>query len=145
MIAYHGTTRQSARKISVEGLLPRRPSKRVWFAVAKSYALRRAKTQARRRRDKPIVLRCDLNLHELRKRYSNRRVFCNGGLIAISGPVPVSVLTDFPSYYGAPFTPPEIAQWVNRLLQIPAHKGAGAHHAGTLRLYDWLERRGYFC
>ena len=125
----------------MEGLLPKRPSRRVWFAVEKGYAQRRAKTQARRRHDRPVVLKCNLNLGELRSRYGIRRVICRAGVIAIDGWVPVGVLSDFPASYGAPLTPEEIAQSVNQLLQIPAHKGAGPRHAGTERLFDWLERR----
>ena len=36
MIVYHGTTMKRARRICKAGFLPRKPSKRVWFAKARS-------------------------------------------------------------------------------------------------------------
>lgn len=87
MILYHGTTRRRARRICLEGFLPRRPSSRVWFAESRSYAIGRAKTQARRSRGRPCVLRCDINLAELRKRLGKNKVLHRNSVIAIGGPV----------------------------------------------------------
>lgn len=92
MIAYHGTTDQRARRIAKEGFLPRKPSRRVWFAESRRYALGRAKTQARRASDRPVVLTCDLNLAQLRERLGARRIFHKNHIIAISAKVPVTVL-----------------------------------------------------
>ena len=47
MIVYHGTTQERARRIAREGLRPRVPSKRVWFAQHRAYARQRAQSQAR--------------------------------------------------------------------------------------------------
>jgi len=74
MIVYHGTTNRRARRICVEGFLPRKPSGRVWFAESRAYALGRAKTQARRSRDRPVVLACDIDIHRMRNRYGAKRI-----------------------------------------------------------------------
>ena len=68
LLLYHGTTRRSAEQIAIEGFAPRRPSRRVWFAQSKGYALRRAKVKARRSRDRPVVLLCELDLAALRRK-----------------------------------------------------------------------------
>ena len=62
MLLYHGTTRRSAEQLAIVGFAPRKPSRRVWFAQSKGYALRRAKVKARRSRDRPAVLLCELDL-----------------------------------------------------------------------------------
>ena len=74
MLLYHGTTRRSAEQIAIEGFAPRKPSRRVWFAHSKGYALRRAKVKARRRHDRPVVLQCELDLAALRRRLGSKRV-----------------------------------------------------------------------
>ena len=38
MIVYHGTTARRARRICQEGFLPKKPSRRVWFAEGRTYA-----------------------------------------------------------------------------------------------------------
>ena len=48
MIAYHGTTNRRAERICQEGFRPRKPSKRVWFAVGRGYAERRARQHPKR-------------------------------------------------------------------------------------------------
>ena len=62
MIVYHGTTRRRAMRIGKEGFLPKKPSRRVWFAQGRGYALGRAKTQARRAHGRPAVLKCEIDL-----------------------------------------------------------------------------------
>ena len=74
MLLYHGTTRRSAEQIAIEGFAPRKPSRRVWFAHSKSYALGRAKVKARRRHDRPVVLLCELDLAALRRKLGSKRV-----------------------------------------------------------------------
>lgn len=44
MIVYHGTTSRRAQRICAEGFLPKKPSRCVWFAENRRYALGRAKT-----------------------------------------------------------------------------------------------------
>ena len=142
MIVYHGTTVRRAKRICEEGFRPRKPSKRVWFAQSKHYALGRAKTQARRSKDRPVVLTCDLNLGELRRSVGKKRIFHRAGNIAINGPVPVSVLRSAPtSAVDQPDTPEEIAAWVNRLLGLKPWKGVGRKHEGVARLSTWVRNR----
>jgi hypothetical protein len=140
MIVFHGTTARRARRICEEGFLPKKPSRRVWFAESRRYALGRAKTQARRSRDRPVVLACDIDLHHLRARYGSKRVLHRSRVIAIDGSVPVSVLRSRP-FAGVPTTPEAIARWVNHLLGLKPHKGAGKRQRGVIRLSEWVNKR----
>lgn len=141
MILYHGTTDGRARRICAMGFLPRKPSRRVWFAESRKYALGRAKTQARRSKDRPVVLTCDIDLDQLRRRLGSRRVFHKNRVIAINGKVPVSVLRSHPAAVLRPTTPEELARWVNQLLGLKPHKGAGRTHPGIERLSRWIVNR----
>ena len=140
MILYHGTTRRRAERICSEGFRPRKPSRRVWFAEARGYALGRAKTQARRAHDRPVVLTCEVDVHALRKRLGPRRVVHRGQVIAIDAPLPVSVLRSHPGL-DSPSTPGELAAWVNRLLRLKPHKGVSPKHPGIQRLSRWVANR----
>jgi hypothetical protein len=141
MIVYHGTTSRRARRICAEGFLPKKPSRRVWFAQSKGYALGRARTQARRTRDAAVVLRCDLDLDEMRKRIGAKKVFRRGGVIAIDAHVPASALDSYPGWVEQPTTPDELARWVNDVLQLRPHKGVGSRHPGIDRLSRWVVNR----
>ena len=112
MLVYHGTSSRRAEKICEAGFEPRRPSKRVWFAEAKSYALGRAKTQARRTRDTPVVLACEIDLAAFRSRLGKRRVQYNHGIIAIHGKVPVDVLRSWPKVVHTPDSPLSLSKWM---------------------------------
>jgi hypothetical protein len=141
MIVYHGTTSRRARRICAEGFLPKKPSRRVWFAQSKRYALGRARTQGRRTRDAAVVLTCDLDLDEMRKRIGARKVFHRGGVIAIDAHVPVSALRSYPGWVEQPSTPDELARWVNEVLRLRPHKGVRSTHAGIDRLSRWVANR----
>jgi len=123
------------------GFEPKRPSRRVWFAESRRYAQGRAKTQARRSRDRPVVLTCDIDLLSMRERYGARRVLHRSNVIAIDGHVPVTVLKSYMADTDTPVTPTELAIWVNRLLNLRAHKGVGHRDPGILRLSQWMENR----
>ena len=140
MIVYHGTTAQRARRICEEGFLPRKPSRRVWFAESRAYALGRARTQARRTRDRPVVLACDLDVQWFRSRYGGKRVLHRNRVIAVDGPVPVTALRSRP-FAGVPTSPDAIAAWVNGVLGLRPHKGVGRRHPGVLRLSEWVSKR----
>jgi hypothetical protein len=141
MIVYHGTTRRRAERICQEGFLPKKPSKRVWFAAGRGYALRRAKTQARRAHDAPSVLTCDIRLDQMRARFGKRRVMCRNGIIAIDAPVPVAVLRSHPGAADQPATPEELAAWVNWLLRLKKHRGVSPRDPGIQRLSRWVVNR----
>jgi len=140
MIVYHGTTARRARRISEEGFLPKKPSRRVWFAESRSYALRRAKTQARRSRDRPLVLACDLDVNLLRQRIGPKRIMHRNRVIAVNAPVPVSVLRSRPGV-DVPTTPEDLAKWVNGILGLKPYKGVGRRHPGIQRLSRWVNNR----
>ena len=140
MILFHGTTARRARRICAEGFLPKKPSRRVWFAESRGYALGRAKTQARRSRDRPVVLTCDIDVNWFRTRYGRKRVLHRNRVVAIDGAVPVTALRSHPSA-GVPTSPDEIARWVNGMLGLKPHKGVGRRHPGVVRLSEWVNKR----
>jgi hypothetical protein len=141
MIVYHGTTRRRAQRIAGEGFLPRKPSRRVWFAASRGYALGRAKAQARRAHDRPVVLVCDLDLARLRDRLGKRKVRHRNSIIAIDGPVSADVLRSTGEPLDHPGTPKELADWINRVLGLKPYKGVGQSHPGILRLSRWVANR----
>ena len=99
LIVYHGTTSRRAARICAQGFLPRKPSRRVWFAESRRYALRRAKTQAHRAHDRAAVLTCDIDLAQMRQRLGARRALVVHGLngmdeITVSGQSRVWELSD---------------------------------------------------
>ena len=140
MIVYHGTTSRRAQRICAEGFLPKKPSRRVWFAENRRYALGRAKTQAQRGRDKPVVLTCDLDLDEMRKRLGSKKVFRRSGVIAIDGRVPASVLRSLPPAE-RPRKPVGLTRSVIDILGLAPYRAVRRHHPGIDRLSRWVERR----
>ena len=140
MIVYHGTTRRRAMRICEVGFLPRKPSRRVWFAEGHGYAMGRARTQARRAHDRAVVLTCEIDVQQMRRRLGSKRVFRRGGVIAIDAPVPVDVLRSHPAV-DSPTTPKELASWLNRLLGLKHYKGVSQMHPGIRRLSHWVVNR----
>ena len=140
MIVYNGTTQESARRIKKEGFLPKPPSNRVWFAQSEGYAKRRARTKARRAHDRPVVLKCNVDVDRLRQRYGNKRVVHRSSALAISAPVPAAAVR-FNPMLGVPSTSDELAPWINTILGVKPHKGVGKGHPGIIRLAGWIEER----
>jgi len=141
MIVYHGTTESRARRICAEGFLPKRPSRRVWFARGHGYAMGRARTQARRAHDHPAVLTCELNLGRLRAQFGRKKVFYKNGIISIDGKLPVSVVRSYPASADQPSSPHAMAAWVNDVLGLRKHKGVGWRHSGIQRMASWAVHR----
>ena len=140
MIVYHGTTSRRAQRICLEGFLPRKPSRRVWFAKSKAYAEGRARTQARRSHDRAVVLTCNMDFAQLRARLGAKRVFSRGGNFAVDGPIPATVLRSHPGQE-VPTAPAELAKWINSLLGLKPHKGVAKSHWGVERLSRWITNR----
>ena len=141
MLLYHGTTRRSAEQIAIEGFAPRRPSRRIWFAQSKGYALRRAKVKARRSRDRPAVLLCELDLAALRRKLGSKRVVFRAGIVSINGTLPVTVLRHAPGVWDPPSSEPELAGWLNGVLGLKAHRGVSRSDPGLIRLARWIRNR----
>ncbi|HJN50408.1 MAG: hypothetical protein QGH75_03985 [Pseudomonadales bacterium] len=141
MIVFHGTTAKRAAKICVDGFLPKKPSKRVWFAESWSYAEGRGRTQARRSRDRHVVLTCDLDLIQLRHALGQKRVLHRRRVISIQGAVPVSVLRTWPAAVDTASSPVELASWINGILRTKQHKGVSPKHKGVQRLSRWVINR----
>lgn len=140
MILYHGTTARRAQRISAEGFVPKKPSRRVWFSEGRGYALGRAKTQARRRHDRPVVLVCEVDLSRLRARFGPKRLLHRNGVVAVNGTVPVTVLRSFRGLE-VPASLRDLASWVNGILGLKPYKGVGPRHPGILRLSRWVAHR----
>ena len=94
MIVYHGTHNKNAYNIRLNGFLPKPSSRRVWFTESPAYARRRAGTQARRAKARPVVFRCELILGELRQKLGIHRVVKHGTTIIVNGSVSPSVILD---------------------------------------------------
>jgi hypothetical protein len=140
MIVYHGTTAQNALKIEKVGFRPQKPSRKVWFAESKHYALRRAKSKASIAHDRPVVLSCDIDLSQMRHRLGSQQVFHQNGIVAINATIPASVLRSYPiRKVGSP--PEALAAWVNRLLGFKPHEGVSRRHPGINRLSQWIVNR----
>jgi len=141
MVWFHGTTDRSARRIAAEGFMPKKPSRRVWFAAGRGYALGRAKTKARRAHARPVVLVCELDLAALRRKLGTKKIRCRNGILAIDGPVPADVVRGGGEPMDHPATPKELAEWINSVLGLKPHKGVGRRHAGIVRLSKWVTNR----
>ena len=140
MVVYHGTTTRKAQNIYRIGFLPMEPSRKVWFAVDKKYALRRAKNQALRTHDLPIVLQCNIDMNQMHNRFGKKGIFYKNGIIAINGSVPSSVLRSC-SILESLASPEELAAWVNELLGLKLHNGVSFSHPGIYKLSFFLEKR----
>ena len=100
-----------------------------------------ARQQARRTKDRPVVLTCELNKKGLRARYGSNRVFWRNGVIAVRGGVPVAVLRSYPAPADQPSSPSELAEWVNHVLRRKRHKGVSKRNPGIVRLSEWVTKR----
>ena len=135
---YHGTTLRSAIRIAEIGFLPRKGA--VWFTTSKQYAQGRAKQKARRTGSSPFVLTCEINVSELYNRLGKNLVMRGGGVIAIRGQVPRTVIR---SHFTLELlnSPEHIARWVNQKLGRKSYEGISPRHPGIDRLSRWMENR----
>jgi hypothetical protein len=135
---YHGTTLRSAIRIAEIGFLPRKGA--VWFTTSKQYAQGRAKQKARRTGSSPFVLACEINVQELYNRLGKNLVIRGGGVLAIRGRVPRTVIR---SHFTLELlnSPEQIAKWVNQKLRRKSYEGISPHHPGIDRLSRWVENR----
>jgi HEAT repeat protein len=102
--------------------------------------MRRARTQARRTGDLPVVLACDLDLERLRRQRDVKRAVCKGGIIAVDGPVPEGVLRD-DAFADMATVPGEVADWLNDLLHLKPPDSVKPKHPGIVRLSRWVNAR----
>ena len=138
MTFYHGTTLRNAIRIAEIGFLPRKGA--VWFTTSKQYAQGRAKQKARRTGSSPFVLTCEINVSELYNRLGKNLVMRGGGVIAIRGQVPRTVIR---SHFTLELlnSPEHIARWVNQKLGRKSYEGISPRHPGIDRLSRWMENR----
>ena len=135
---YHGTTLQNAIRIAEMGFLPRKGA--VWFTTSKQYAQGRAKQKARRTGSSPFVLNCEIDVSELYNRLGKKLVMRGGGVLAIRGRVPPTVIR---SHFTLELlnSPEQIAKWVNQRLGRKSYEGISPRHPGIERLSRWMENR----
>jgi hypothetical protein len=135
---YHGTTLRSAIKIAEMGFLPRKGA--VWFTTSKQYAQGRANQKARRTGSSPFVLTCEINVSELYNRLGKNLVMRGGGVLAIRGRVPRTVIR---SHFTLELlnSPEHITRWVNQKLGRKSYEGISPRHPGIDRLTRWMENR----
>ena len=135
---YHGTTLRSAIRIAEMGFLPRKGA--VWFTTSKQYAQGRAKQKARRTGSSPFVLNCEIDIQELYNRLGKKLIMRGGGVIAIRGRVPPTVIR---SHFTVELlnSPEQIAKWVNQRLRRKSYDGISPRHPGIDRLSRWMENR----
>jgi hypothetical protein len=81
-----------------------------------------------------VVLSCDLDIEALRRTLGKKKVICKSGIVAVDGPVPVTMIRSSPGVAHQPTTPEELAAWLNDVLRLKRHNGVGSRHAGVLRL-----------
>ena len=135
---YHGTTLRSAIKIAEMGFRPRKGA--VWFTTSKQYAQGRAKQKARRTSSTPFVLACEINIQELYDRLGKRHLMRGGGVIAIRGHVPPTVIRSHLTLELLN-SPEQIAKWVNQRIGRKSYEGISPRHPGIDRLSRWMENR----
>ena len=135
---YHGTTLRNAVKIAEIGFLPRKGA--VWFTTSKQYAQGRAKQKARRTGSSAFVLNCEINVPELYNRLGKSLIMRGGGVLAIRGSVPPTVIR---SHFTLELlnSPEHIAKWVNQRLGRKSYEGISPRHPGIERLSRWVENR----
>ena len=132
MLLHHGTTRRCAEQIAIKGFAPRKPSRRVWFAQSKGYALRRAKVKARRSHDRPVVLLCELDLGgtETQARQQARGVTGRASSPSTAACRSRCCATR-PGCGTRHLSEPELAAWLNNVLGLKACRGIGRARSGT--------------
>ena len=99
------------------------------------------RTQARRSRDRCVVLTCDLNVDEFKRVLGRKRVVHRGGVIAINGAVPVSVVQTLSGIESWGESPEWLAHWISRILRLKRGRGISPSHEGIQRLSGWMTHR----
>lgn len=127
---YHGTTLSSARGIIENGFRPRGGT--VWFTTHWNYAKNRAEQKARRKNGRPVVLKTELEIEELRTHFGKGKIHVHGNIIAVRERLSVQLLES--NFFELLACPAALSQWVNRQLGLYAHNGVSQNHWGIVRL-----------
>ena len=134
---YHGTTLRSARGIIENGLRPRGGA--VWFTNNQGYAKNRAEQKARRKHGRPIIIKTELDVENLRTHLGPGKVQVRGGIIAVNEHLSVQLLQS--NFFELLACPIALAQWINRQLGLYSHNGVSQNHWGVVRLAHWMNNR----
>ena len=134
---YHGTTLSNARGIIENGFRPRGGA--VWFTTEWNYAKNRAEQKARRKQGRPIVLKTELEIDELRASLGNGKIQVRGGVVAINERLRVQLLQS--NSYELLACPIALAKWMNHQLGLYTHNGVSRNHWGVERLVHWMNNR----
>ena len=156
MIFYHGTTHQIAERILRKGFSPEPPSYAVWFTTNKEYAIGHARGKAGERRDRPMVLECELDPQELSPELSRKCILGDRGLIACRNPLPPDVvvsyeLIDLPAsphdlksrmrLAELPSSPENLSAWLNQIFGLRDYSKISSNHPGVKELSRWMAKR----
>ena len=134
---YHGTTLSSARGIIENGFRPRGGT--VWFTTHWNYAKNRAEQKARRKKGRPVVLKTDLEIEELRTHFGKGKIHVHGNIIAVRERLSVQLLES--NFFELLACPAALSQWVNHQLGLYSHNGVSQNHWGIVRLAHWMDNR----
>ena len=134
---YHGTTLSNARGIIENGFRPRGGA--VWFTTQWNYAKNRAEQKARRKNGKPIVLKTELKIQELRTSLGNGKIQVRGGIVAINERLRVQLLQS--NSFELLACPMALAKWINHQVGLYSHNGLSQNHWGVVRLAHWMNNR----
>ena len=134
---YHGTTLSSARGIIENGFRPRGGA--VWFTNHQGYAKNRAEHKARRKHGRPVVIKTELDVENLRTHIGPGRIQVRGGIIAINEHLSVQLLQS--NFFELLACPIALAQWINHQLGLYSHNGVSQNHWGVVRLAHWMNNR----
>ena len=157
MIFYHGTTQQLARQIIQKGFSPEPPSNAIWFTANKEYAIGHARGKAGARRDRPVVLKCELDLQQIDPQLSRKCIIGKKGVIASRDPISPDALRsyeliDLPSspqdlraqvrLAQLPSSPENLSEWVNQIFGLKSHSRVSSRHPGIQKLSQWMIKCG---
>ena len=134
---YHGTTLSNARGIIENGFRPRGGT--VWFTTQWNYAKNRAEQKARRKHDRPIVMKTELDIEALRTSIGNGKIRAQGGIAAINERLSIQLLQS--NFFELLACPIALAKWVNHQLGLYSHNGVSRNHWGVVRLAHWMNNR----
>ena len=134
---YHGTTLNNARGIIENGFRPRGGA--IWFTTQWDYAKNRAEQKARRKQGRPVVLKTDLDIEELRTSIGNGKIQVRGGIVAVNERLSIQLLQS--NFFELLACPIALAKWVNHQLGLYSHNGVSRNHWGVVRLAHWMNNR----
>jgi hypothetical protein len=98
--------------------------------------------------ERPIILTCNIDVSAMMHHAGNGNVFHSRGILSVRGHVSANILCDDPTdvqraakFLELPDQPAALARWINRLLELPPHRGVRRRDPGVLRLAKWIQEQ----